>query len=420
MFLADPAEARGARAVRPPSASYGRKTALVRSRRVLKVTANFLNTSVPNNTNDGRFSILCQAIPGNVDRVSHYQDLVVDTSAGWPLDIGINFDQTAAYLPTALVQMDDDPRLDRNWFQMFGPAGGRYESSATGGPNPLSTNLINPVTYNLPLTITDPGPNYVYVPYLSAPPSWTAGLKNFGTDLAQLPVGTWNLELRISGLLPADGEVGVAPFDPRSGTVISVQDYAYDGLSVVVNLVVTVPLSSSTPFDTSIVIFNNSAPMPVTEMADLTVEPTFPEFKNLANPHAPFLDGHLVQNMRPAAMSCWFQATSAPIYTGGEVVAAFLTSDSCSSGYYTRNPDQSPGQLQEWENLSQTPRNCRSKFNRGVYTWWSQEDVSDFDFYSPDACNAHDFPCLSVAGVCALVNSGLVGQAGGTNVEIGT
>lgn len=114
----------------------------------------------------------------------------------------------------------------------------------------------------------------------------------------------------------------------------------------------------------------------------------------------------VVTQIRPVAMSVWFQCSKPELDNGGSIACGLLPAGStygqiipvdwaigASAGNFTGY-----GPLQNWENLAQVPGTYQGKLKDGCYCWWTPQRISDLQMNSLAECDMEDYPTIMVAG----------------------
>jgi len=150
-----------------------------------------------------------------------------------------------------------------------------------------------------------------------------------------------------------------------------------------------------------------------TSVADstMTIAPAFTESapNDLGGPLIMYINGGAIAEMRPVGMAALFTPTASTAYVGGNLVGAYVSANICEQAFFTNVQIDQVGQLQNWEALGKTPDNFDSKFQGGVYVWWSPEDELDIQLLSPSDAINMAYPCLIISGQVSTVGASPVG-----------
>lgn len=133
----------------------------------------------------------------------------------------------------------------------------------------------------------------------------------------------------------------------------------------------------------------------------------------------------LVREIRPVAMSAWFQYTAPSITLGGHVACALT--DGNVYNYYSTSLDSMAGiPLQEYRMLSTLPNSYNGKIIDGCYAFYKPFDAEDISFqnaYQPsvtvnDYGVQHTYPAIVISGQVMSTSGTYSGVIGRIQVDI--
>jgi len=392
---------------RPPDA-LAQPTTLYRSVREFDLTVNFSGGS-----DDGKFSFAVKPILGGLDKPTHYQVGIVDTTNGWPQD----FTSANTYLTTNLSM---DPRVDPNLDELCYPSigffagqdsniadvavAGNYQSVwadqtialynidfelvdlsaftvsfTTGTPHNVenarvyalqcgvygftcdffnSTNLAAIgntyfCLYSIPRT-----PPYVADGIWECSTSATGGYGEFTDPNVYFNVYSWPTNVQA---------VGQGPLGSFSGVFRADEDHYY-GIG----------------FD---------GPSGTNKLAYATVFPTMiPQMASASN------CGN-VSKLRPIAQSAWVENILPDLYSGGNIVTYSAPPQVIDSSFYGTNSTTGP--YQEWQNLARNNKGIltyQGPFKTGAYAWYQPYDQNDMLLRTPTDMETYPYGGLIVSG----------------------
>jgi len=106
-----------------------------------------------------------------------------------------------------------------------------------------------------------------------------------------------------------------------------------------------------------------------------------------------------VLKMRPVAQSVLATCITSDLNNGGNITCASLPGGTLASNYVNAAPSEG-GSYQNWEKLASVPGAWDGNFSTGGYAYYvPREIIKDTTFYTPDECNAQDYPVLIVSGI---------------------
>lgn len=134
----------------------------------------------------------------------------------------------------------------------------------------------------------------------------------------------------------------------------------------------------------------------------------------------------LVKEIRPVAMSAWFQYTAPSITLGGHVACA-LTDGNCYDFIHDSSLNPTAGlPLQEYRMLSTLPNSYNGKITDGCYAFYKPYDVEDCIFQSAhqpydstqDYGCRHTYPSICISGQVISTGAVYTGPIGRIQVDI--
>jgi hypothetical protein len=371
--------------VRIPDTNYGRQTALIASKKIVELTATIDTTK-----DSGRFAVAVQPTLGNTTAPPFYKVAIVDNTAGWiPTNQFADFE---SYITESGDLGSPDPRIDENFFTLTGPEPGLlYRKTIpngldTWGPlgaaDDVAAGFYADFSYGLPkqgvILNGTPGANYVQCPpgaYKISTLTWDSAVP-FTNNLTISAIGNSQISVEQNQLIQG-GAI--------STEVIAVfgSDQDPSGLVDGISYEFRAP-DQWTAASTSALI---------------SIVPIAYEPQGLASTVNPYLDGGIVAQYRPVAMSVLATCLRPELSNGGSISANWIPGSSINQNFFSNNPNQNVGALQFWENLARTPKAWNGRLEDGCYVYWSQEDREDFNFYKPSDVDAHDYPSIVISGV---------------------
>lgn len=117
--------------------------------------------------------------------------------------------------------------------------------------------------------------------------------------------------------------------------------------------------------------------------------------------------GGTATQIRPVAMSAWFQCGKSELDDAGYVTAALLPAGSTTGQIIpldwnagaAANDFTGYGPLQNWENLSEVPGSTyNGKLRDGAYVIWTPQRISDNEMNAPQFSDLEDFPTIMICG----------------------
>lgn len=367
--------------------SFGEPSSLWTSTVIIEPTVNFSGTP-----DDGKFAAAFQVNVGQEDFVTSYQNLVVNSTGGWPVDLTaaasfLRYGDGGSYLP-------QDQYVD----ELFSPTIGYFDASgnasSVAGASVFGTVLtqaaVPPSTYNVIMT--------------------TAGLVNTftGFEAGQYSINIFAL---YTAATEAAGAFTVAPVgnaiivnpigqtvnDPATGNVLAVWDQF------------TVTVYSSTDGFT---VTNDGAFGPLN--GEIIIVPSIDQSSKI-----PLLGG-FVSKFRPVAMSVLCTNQYADAYSGGTISCSLLPGTYVNSNFCDNAPTMGTisnvqGNFTDSSTLGRQDPNVtyNGKEKDGCYCWWRPYDTSDTLFYTPSDQNEHIYPVIFLAGTLIPATA----QAAGTNLK---
>lgn len=141
----------------------------------------------------------------------------------------------------------------------------------------------------------------------------------------------------------------------------------------------------------------------------------------------PNQDTGLVREIRPVAMSAWFQFT-APSMTIGGYVASALTDGNPGNWVHDNSVAPIAGcPLEEYRALSALPNSYAGKITEGTYSFYKPYDADDVVFrnaHAPDSSSNsdygihHNFPAIVISGHVMSTGATFSGPVGRIQVDI--
>jgi len=335
-------------------------TAMVHSEEVFNVSVHF---STPGDPDDGRFSIFVQPIIGGTDVLEHWQNLVVNSSAGWP---NTNFANPANYVPeigNRNLQLDPffapltQPPLGHISFN--GPGG---TASFFGGPAAVELND----SFGLPITVTAVGT----------------------TDYFQLSVGTYLIMLDVS--YPGPAAALLTMTFPNGSHVIQNQR-ATPAFPATLNEAYTILIEVVDSIGQVFALTNNSGFTGQTVDMITIVRAYGYEFTTL-------IDNGLFQNGAPLAMSCLATCIQPQMFAGGNVAACHVPRGTIDKFYLNDNVTMDYGQYQNFGNLAMATGNFNGPFDNGAYAIWAPAGVQDVELRTASEMNKFDYGGIIISG----------------------
>jgi hypothetical protein len=133
----------------------------------------------------------------------------------------------------------------------------------------------------------------------------------------------------------------------------------------------------------------------------------------------------LVREIRPVAMSAWFQFTAPTLTLGGHVACALT--DGNTQNYYVSgviNP-MAGIPLQEYRNLATLPNSYNGKITEGCYAFYKPFDADDLNFKNAlnpydtaiDYGNQHTYPSIVISGQVISTSGAYNGIIGRIQVD---
>lgn len=132
----------------------------------------------------------------------------------------------------------------------------------------------------------------------------------------------------------------------------------------------------------------------------------------------------LVREIRPVAMSAWFQYTAPQITLGGHVACALT--DGNTNNYFPNPPSMAGLPLQEYRTLSTLPNSYNGKIIDGCYGFYKPFDAEDIIFQNAhepynsftDYGVAHSYPALIISGQVMSTSGTYAGVIGRIQIDI--
>lgn len=134
----------------------------------------------------------------------------------------------------------------------------------------------------------------------------------------------------------------------------------------------------------------------------------------------------IVREIRPVAMSTWFQYTAPTLTLGGHVSCALTDGN---HGNWSHNSESTPIAglpLQEYRSLSLLPNSYNGKITEGCYAFYKPYDAEDIIFQNatePGVSNSdygvkHTYPTIVIAGQVISTSGSYAGIIGRIQVDI--
>jgi len=344
----------GARIPRPVSAS----TALLFSKRVVKVYANF---SDPVPQNNGKFFISTSNRFGGIDPFN-YALSILDTSNGWD---SIDYSSPTAWVRSAAGNSTDDVRYDPYYSYLFGTpqlyykviAGGAIGGGALLGDFPIEdvnnsehqfSNINNTPTLNT---------------YRISPGLYTITVH---ADFTANPTNTVNMAfgIDITQLSPPDVTTNLA------GTAVTAVWHISVAKGNAITMSVTGTLTA----------------------AEMTISGNF-------SPALSPLNFGLVKTLSSVAVQMLFECDMNKFNASGTIAAAVLPGGSDSEIYdkYSQVAVNG-GDIHTVEGLSRCVKKYNGKFENGASLFYLPEDKEDTFLYTPSKFLLNEWPHLVIAG----------------------
>jgi hypothetical protein len=168
---------------------------------------------------------------------------------------------------------------------------------------------------------------------------------------------------------------------------------------------------------------SNTAVWPTTDFSSVLT------YQSYADPNLNTLIGNLgsnglVREIRPVAMSAWFQYTVPQITLGGHVACALT--DGNVQNYFPNPPNMAGLPLQEYRTLSTLPNSYNGKIIDGCYAFYKPFDAEDIVFQNAhepyqsysDYGVAHTYPAIIISGQVMSTSGTYAGVIGRIQVDI--
>lgn len=388
---------------------FPRKTFLFRS-------INSANISIAiDDFNQGRFSFCLQPKGGRLSSPDQFQLAVAKPTNGVLWD-DVNWALPASY--EGVHSNGRDPRVDINWAIMTAPPptfwAAQYNVVTAGDLS--GSSLVS----NTPANTTLNTDNTTF--YLASSPvtqnAVFTGIVNPGS-LAEngyilLPFGNWNITLIVKyavSVLPNPNfisiNVGQSNTPSQDVAIVSITQpqSVPSGTGVTQTVAASIQVVSSpghqvfwpilfntqngtTIFDPTVAPFPNLT----VSVSDIAISPA--EFISSTE----FLDGGLLEEVRPVAQAVLVTYTGTTLNDGGEIAIGYLPPKLLQTNYFQSNTGGA-GQLQRYENLRLEDNIYDNKLKHGAYCIWCPYDELDTAFRSPTENCRYPFPGIVCSGV---------------------
>lgn len=340
---------------------FSKQSSLTQSRLMFDLTGHFANTA-----DDGRFAAAFRANFGDTDMPTNYQNLIVDSSGGWPAPNGFN--SVNAYKSSQTL-FSDDLRVDQ-YFDELGQPPNSYATvyGANGQTNFFTGNSIS--AYNLGVTVTSP---------------------NATTTNFTLPVGTFQVTLAASYAGSAPVHAVFSAVAPNNITNLANTTAATGG--VFYGEVQVYIVNIKNPGSPLTLVMNDALQENVNQNPFVNFVPLFYPQDNISNPAG----GGLASSIRPVGMSVLYTSLLPSIQDGGNVCIAFVPKGTIAQSFATANPGNKPFML--YDGLC---KYAQDKYDgahcQGAYAFWTPEDEDDLKFLPIGSQNDHDYPEIILCG----------------------
>lgn len=364
-------------AARIPTA-YNNETALIKSRRVFKVTVP--PASVPPAPQDGKFSFFVQPKLGAPDSPLHFQIGWIDYTTGLPADLG----ELSAY--HGEPQNGQSLAIDPNgpWITQNEPRFALLHSpTGAVGVNPLNgaTNVsVNGVrmTYNMDWKVT-PG----------------VGVFN-NASILSVPAGTYVVTITFASTGPIADATPFEIYKKGRTTAVLPSPVPYITTSFVAatddTLTNTYAITLDESEDIAVMLTANQTKMTVM-MSPLTSPAV--EW-NASN--------GLTESLRPVGMSVLTTCVLADLNNGGEI--ACCVSPQKFYDKLTANDSDRWDSVQGITSLGVPMHSGNLKF--GACAWWRPSTQEDIAFRDPTDANDYEYPIILVTGTASAAPPGTV------------
>lgn len=375
---------------------------------LLSTHSSFSIPIIQDNISGGRFSFALQPKIGDLSNVTHYQAAVANASyisstnvSSWS---SVDWSNSANYL--ASTNMARDPRVDLNAAFLTNPPPFFYGATfGTTVPDLAAGVLVSAASANITLFSDNTSPDLS--PGLSSPANVHPGVVNtIGAIL--LPYGDWNIDVfckfQVSSL-PA-GNFAAINFGLTGNTTTSFVNI-YQPQTAVSSTGTTynawanfqfVSQPGNNVFFPVLTNAQNGTSGSATVLANSTVSSstivvTPSNFKSTSA----YVDGGVIQEIRPVGMAFLLSYMGTRLNDGGEVAVARVPYKLLANNYFQNN-SAGVGQLQLIENLRNLDTFYDDRLEYGAYSFWTPYDYSDIAFYPIDQANSHGYPALVCSG----------------------
>lgn len=341
---------------------YRRKTAKYHSHRVFEIKAN----------SAGQFAFCVQPKIGNFDNPFHFNvALCLPDALLNPQDY--DFTSVSAY-EAFVGAADSDLRVDPNYTALTAelPSFTHFVSAAAGtGDKPFSDSAgISALSYNSHIaydvvggfsTFTFPKGNY-YIQLMA-----------FTTNVSTASGSSWNITNTGGSWTNELSEIVTGTTPAITRTTVGI---LYNATSDTLNRL-TIRLNGA------------AVTTATAQMVAATILP---------NNTAHSVNSGLVGSIRPCAMSVLTSYNGPLLQNGGQIAGALVPGEELLSNFFTNAADD-PGAFRSWQTIaSLNEANTDNPLNLGNYTTWRQDDVTDFEFFSPSRSSQMEYQGIVVAG----------------------
>lgn len=332
-----------------------RPTFLYRSRRILKIGAEF----TPGSVNDGRFSVIVSPILGDYSSPQSYQIAISDvTAANWNTT---DWTQTTSWKGASSA---GDPRIDENAVALTSPQVGTaiYVGGGTlSAANPLGS---------APTADND-----------SFDPDRFLVTANGTDNLVTLPLGTWSITISAAG-------TGLAGYSFTASTVT----------------VVTVGVNINTTTNQGVTLLVKSIPGSQVFAFRLSAATTVTSSFMVINAGASSTeswnqDCGILTRMRPVACQALLTFTNAVLDDGGDVAAALLPGGDKDDNFFALRGNNL-NLFQNWEDLAKVNVNSyNGPLRNGACVRWRPDiTLNDLQLRTPSEANVANYPYIAISG----------------------
>lgn len=375
-----------------------RKTAVIRSIRNLEIPI------LQDNYNQGRFSFALQPILGNIGDPTTFQLAVANGAAiasntsTWDQ---VDWSDIAYYLST---QSGSDVRTDINVGPLTSGTSSFQFTSFSGAGNDLTSKVLvsgNPTYQNQAVDNTPP--NILFAS--PSPNDKNAPGVNGGVII--LPFGDWNISIAAKfavSVIPASGFDAINFQTTNMGGVnrVSIQQEATNvGATATTLLCAATAQVASAPGANTLSFCiapvqggtNGANADPTVSVSATYVTITPSNFASSSN----YLDGGVMEEVRPVAMSVLATYMGSTLNNGGEISICYVPYKDLKNNYFQRNTG-GRGQLQMYENVAQLDGAYDGRLSDGAYCTWAPYDPTDWKFVSPTEMNNSEYPAIVCSG----------------------